>query len=68
MVKTQTGRRIKTFQLDNGGEYTSNPFFEVFQDEGFKRHFIVRKTPQQNRVTKHMNRILVEKIRCILSY
>jgi hypothetical protein len=49
MVKTQTVRRIKTFQLDNSGEYTSNPFFEVFQDEGFRRYFIVRKTPQQNK-------------------
>lgn len=68
MVKTQIGKRIKTLQLDNDGEYTSNPFFEVFQDEGFKEHFTVCKTPQQNRVTKHINRILVKKIQCKLSY
>ena len=67
-VETQTGRRVKTLRSDNGGEYTTNPFFEVYQDEGIKRHFTVRKTPQQNGVAERMNRILVEKVRCMLSY
>ena len=39
MVETQTGRRVKTLRSDNGGEYTTNPFFEVYQDEGIKRHY-----------------------------
>jgi len=29
MVETQTGRRVKTLRLDNGGEYTSDPFFQA---------------------------------------
>ena len=68
MMETQTGRRVKTLRSDNGGEYTSDPFFEVCQDEGIKRHFTVRKTPQQNGVAERMNCTLVEKVRCMLSH
>ena len=67
-VETQTGRRVKTLRSDNGGEYTSDPFFEVCQDDVIKRHFTVRKTPQQNGVAERMNRTLVEKVRCMLSH
>jgi len=68
MVETQIGRRVKTLRSDNGGEYTTDPFFEVCQDEGINRHFTVRKTPQQNGVAERVNRILVEKVRCMLSH
>ncbi|KAH9699706.1 hypothetical protein KPL71_024470 [Citrus sinensis] len=36
-------------------------------NEGIKRHFTVRHTPQQNGVAEHMNRTLLEKVRCMLS-
>ena len=45
-VETQTGRKLKVLRSDNGGEYTSDPFHKVCQDEGIKRHFTVRETPQ----------------------
>ncbi|GMP53679.1 hypothetical protein CsSME_00019075 [Camellia sinensis var. sinensis] len=67
MIETQTGRRIKKFRSDNGGEYTSDPFFEVCQNAGIVRHFTVPGTPQQNGVAERMNRTLVEKVRCMLS-
>jgi len=67
-VETQTRKRIKTLQLDNDGKYTSDPFFEVCQNEGIKRHFTIRKTPQQNGVEECMNYTLVEKFRFMLSY
>ena len=66
-METQTGRKIKVLQFDNRGEYTSDPFLQVCQNEGIKRHFIVRHTPQQNDVAEHMNRTLLEKVRCLLS-
>jgi transposase InsO family protein len=44
MVETQTRRRIKILWSDNGGEYTSEPFFKVCQNKGIKRYFIIRKT------------------------
>ncbi|KAH9793297.1 hypothetical protein KPL71_004477 [Citrus sinensis] len=67
LVETQTGRKIKVLRSNNGGEYTSDPFLQVCQNEGIKRHFTVRHTPQQNGVAKRMNRTLLEKVRCMLS-
>ncbi|KAH9688421.1 hypothetical protein KPL70_015118 [Citrus sinensis] len=67
LVETQTGRKIKVLRSDNGGEYTSDLFLQVCQNEGIKRHFKVRHTPQQNGVVERMNRTLLEKVRCMLS-
>ncbi|CAL8994262.1 unnamed protein product, partial [Prunus brigantina] len=67
MIETQSGRKIKTLGSDNGGEYKSDPFLKVCQDEGIVRHFTVRETPQQNGVAERMNRTLLEKVRCMLS-
>ncbi|KAH9656595.1 hypothetical protein KPL70_022738 [Citrus sinensis] len=67
LVETQTSRKIKVLRSDNGGEYTSDPFLQVCQNEGIKRHFTVRHTPQQNGVAERMNRTLLEKVRCMLS-
>ncbi|KAL3821238.1 hypothetical protein ACJIZ3_007143 [Penstemon smallii] len=67
MVENQTGMKIKVLRSDNGGEYTSDPFYEVCKQEGIVRHFSVRKTPQQNGVAERMNRTLLEKVRCMLS-
>ena len=67
MIETQTGRKIKRLRSDNGGEYKSDPFLKLCQDEGIVRHFTVRGTPQQNGVAERMNRTLLEKVRCMLS-
>lgn len=67
MMETQTGRKIKKLRSDNGGEYKSDPFLQVCQEEGIVRHFTVAGTPQQNGVSERMNRTLVEKVRCMLS-
>ncbi|KAH9722810.1 hypothetical protein KPL70_006849 [Citrus sinensis] len=67
LVETQTGRKIKVLRSDNGGEYTSDPFLQVCQNEGIKRYFTMRHTPQQNGVAERMNRTLLEKVRCMLS-
>jgi len=61
------GRKIKVLYSDNGGEYTSDPFLHLCHDEGIKRHFTLRETPQQNGVAKKMNMTLLEKVRCMLS-
>ncbi|KAG6386087.1 hypothetical protein SASPL_154974 [Salvia splendens] len=48
-------------------EYKSDPFQDVCQKWGIVRHFTVRNTPHQNGVSEHMNRTIVEKVRCMLS-
>ena len=67
MIETQTGRKIKRLRSDNGGEYKSDPFQKICQNEGIVRHFTVPGTPQQNGVAERMNRTLVDKVRCMLS-
>ena len=61
------GRKIKVLHLDNGGEYTSDPFPQLCRDEGIERHFTVRETFQENGVAERMNKTLLEKICCVLS-
>ncbi|CAL8139429.1 unnamed protein product [Prunus armeniaca] len=67
MIETQSGRKIKTLISDNGGEYKSDSFLKVCQDEGIVRHFTIKETPQQNGVTELMNCTLLEKVWCMLS-
>ncbi|PSS08126.1 Endonuclease [Actinidia chinensis var. chinensis] len=66
MIETQTGRKIKKLRSDNGGEYRSDPFFDVCSKEGIVRHFTIKGTPQQNGVAERMNRTLVDKVRCMI--
>ena len=67
MVEKKTGKKLKVLRSDNGGEYISDPFFEICKKEGITRHFSVRETPQQNGIAKRLNRTLLEKVRCMLS-
>ena len=34
MVENQTGKKIKRLRTDNGGEYKSDPFFDVYSQHG----------------------------------
>ena len=38
---------------------------KFYEEHGIKRHFIVRKTPQQNRVAERLNRTITETARCL---
>ena len=63
MVEKQIGKKIKRLRTDNGLEFYSSEFDEYCKNEGIMRQKIVRHTPQQNGVTEHMNRTLLEKAR-----
>ena len=45
-LEKSTGRKIKVLQLDNGGEYKSDPLLKLCRDQGIDRHITVRETPQ----------------------
>ncbi|KAE8683204.1 hypothetical protein F3Y22_tig00111213pilonHSYRG00462 [Hibiscus syriacus] len=64
-VENQTGRKIKCLRSDNGTEYTDSQFLHFCKEHEIKRHFIVRKTPQQNGVAERMNMSLNERARCL---
>ena len=64
-VENQTKRKIKCLLSDNGTKYTYSKFTELCEQHGIKRHFTVRKTPQQNGVAEKMNRTIAERVRCL---
>uniref|UniRef100_A0A2N9FQZ7 Integrase catalytic domain-containing protein n=1 Tax=Fagus sylvatica TaxID=28930 RepID=A0A2N9FQZ7_FAGSY len=64
-VENQTGRKIKCLRTDNGTEYRDGDFLKFCKEHGIKRHFIVRKTPQQNGVAERLNRTITETARCL---
>ncbi|KAG8480135.1 hypothetical protein CXB51_024911 [Gossypium anomalum] len=53
MVETLTSRKVKRLRSDNETEYKNDPFLQ--------------DAPQQNGVTKRINRTILEKVRCMLS-
>uniref|UniRef100_A0A2N9IUP8 CCHC-type domain-containing protein n=1 Tax=Fagus sylvatica TaxID=28930 RepID=A0A2N9IUP8_FAGSY len=64
-VENQTGRKIKCLRTDNGTEYKDGDFLKFCEEHGIKRHFTVRKTPQQNGVAERLNRTITETARCL---
>ena len=52
-------------RTDNGTEYTDKRFMEFCKSEGITRHFTTLGTPQQNRVAERMNRIIMQRARCM---
>ena len=67
MIEKQTGKQIKYLKTDNGMEFCGKEFNEFCKNEGIVKHHTVTNTPQQNGIAKQMNRILLEKARCMLS-
>ena len=51
---------------DNGGEYISNTFMDLFAKEGIRRELIAPHTPQQNGVVERKNRDIVGAAKAVL--
>ena len=66
MSEKQTGKQIKRFRTDNGMEFWESEFDEFCKNEGIVQYHTVKMTPQQNGVAERMNRILLERIRCMI--
>ena len=66
LVERSSGRKLRAFRTDNGGEYTSIKFTEYLMSSGIRHEFTVPNTPQQNGVAERMNRTLVETVRSLL--
>ncbi|KAG8501080.1 hypothetical protein CXB51_003194 [Gossypium anomalum] len=63
----ETGKQIKYLCTDSGLEFYSDEFNRLCKSEGIVRHLTVRHTPLQNGVAERMNRMIMEKVRCMLS-
>jgi hypothetical protein len=66
-IKNQTGRDVKRFVHDGGGEYTSNLFKEFLRKKGIEDECTPRNTPQYNPIVERFNRTEIESVRCMLA-
>ena len=66
LVEKSSGKKIKVFRTDNGGEYTSRKFEDYLKSEGIHHECTNPKTPEQNGVAERLNRTLVESARSML--
>ncbi|MDM1625959.1 transposase family protein, partial [Escherichia coli] len=67
MVEKEKGMQIKCLRFDGGGEYFSNEFSDFLRDQGIKRQFTCRYTPQQNGVAERKNRHIAEDARALMN-
>ena len=67
MVANETDLKIKTLRSNNRGEFTSNEFWNYFEEHGIKGKFSIARTPQQNGVVERKNKIVEEMARTMLN-
>jgi transposase InsO family protein len=65
-AENHTGKKIKKFRCDKGGEYMSNEFIGFLDACGIVRQYTTRNCPQQNGVAERANRTLAERITAML--
>lgn len=64
-VEKEQDRSVKCLRSDNDDKLTSRKSQHFCKKCGIKRYFSIRGTPQQNGVAEGINRILMEKARCM---
>ena len=62
----ESGKQVKRFRTDGGGEYTSKKFAEYLKSEGILKETTTPYTPQSNGVVERANRTIMERVRCML--
>jgi hypothetical protein len=60
LVETESGKKIKVLQTDNGGEYVNHEIRNLFHESGIHLQHLVPYTLQQNGVAEGKNRSLKE--------
>jgi len=60
------GKKVKPLRSDNGGEYVSNEFKNLYEKEGIRLELTTPHNPQQNGVAKRNNNNIVGAMREML--
>ena len=68
LAELQTGKLIKRFRSDGGGEYDNQKFEKLFKECGIQHEFTAPYCPEQNGVLERANRTIVEKARSMLHF
>ena len=66
-AKTETGEWANYFHSDGGGEYGSTSLQDYFKSKGVHHEMTNPYTPQENSISKQMNRTLIEMACAMLS-
>ena len=65
MVENESRKWLKCLRSDNGGEYCRKYFDRYCSENGIYRENTILRTPQENGVSKRMNRTIMECARCM---
>jgi transposase InsO family protein len=66
LVENQTGRHIRFFRTDNGKEFDSFKYDELYRASMIKRELTVPYNPQQNGFAERKNRTICEAARAMM--
>ncbi|EJD32559.1 rve-domain-containing protein, partial [Auricularia subglabra TFB-10046 SS5] len=66
LVKTQTGRDLKSLRSDGGGEYVNGSFRTFLNEHGIRHETTAPYSPSQNGISERLNRTIVERARAML--
>ena len=66
LLENQTGRKLRRFRSDRGGEYVNKTLKAYFEGKGVHHELSMAYTPQQNGAAERLNRTLMEKTRNML--
>ncbi|CAI7901312.1 unnamed protein product [Closterium sp. NIES-53] len=66
VAKQESGKKLKSFQSDGGGEHTSQRFKQFLAEKGIKRLISLPYAHQQQGVAERMNRTLQNTMRKLL--
>jgi hypothetical protein len=62
----ESGKQVKRFPTDGGGEYTYKKFTEYLKSEGTLQETTTPYTLLSNGVVERANRMIMERVRCML--
>lgn len=66
LVERQISEKLKCVRSDNGGE-CRGPFDAYYKQHGIAHENTHPKTPQLNGLAEMISRMLIERVRCMLS-
>jgi len=66
LVENESNCKIKCLRSDQGGEFTSDEFFDFCEEHGIKREFSITRIPQQNGVVERMKKTVQQMARAML--
>ncbi|TYK21571.1 gag/pol protein [Cucumis melo var. makuwa] len=67
-VENESGKTIKTFRSDRGGEYMDLRFQDYLIEYGIQSQLSAPSTPQQSGVSERRNRTLLDMVRSMMSF